>query len=330
MGQAGPSAAQLLHPEARGVSLALSQSGAIACSEVWGGNRVAQAALVLPGLQGWVFSRPHQGAVAGGDLHYVSSCGTGRITRVLLADVAGHGDAVAPLADRLRRLMHRYMNHIDPRKLANALNQDLARAGEAGQFVTAVVVTFFSPTGQMTVCNAGHPRPAIYRAAQRRWSLIDQPDNGQGGITNLPLGVLEESGYTGREVVLEPGDIVLLYSDCLIEARGAGTKLLAQQGLLEVLNSLEPPEAMGGPSAVVDHLLAAIGSRGYALDDDMTAVVLRCVERSGGAPLGQFMRGMWRSFVKLWGPDGPWPEWSKANILGPYSRRFYRDARKQP
>lgn len=280
---------------------------------------------MLPGLQGWVACRPHKGAAAGGDLHYVSSCGTGRITRVLLADVAGHGDAVSPLAERLRGLMHRYMNYIDPRKLAIALNQDLSRASQAGRFVTAVVVTFFSPNGRLTVCNAGHPRPAIYRTAQRCWSLLDQPDTeARLGVNNLPLGVLEESGYIGGELVLEPGDVVLLYSDCLLEARDESGALLAHEGLLEVLNALGPLEEMGSAGEVVEKLVAAIEARGYAMDDDMTAVVLRCTERSGGAPLGQFVGGMWRSFWKLWGRDGPWPEWSRANILGPFWQRFYR------
>ncbi len=300
----------------------MAQEAPIACSEVWGGNRVAQMALNLPGITGWIAARPHAGSVAGGDLHYISSCGTGRITRVLLADVAGHGDAVAPLAERLRRLMQRYMNHIDPRKLAEALNQDLSRIGESGQFVTAVVMTYFAPSGRLTVCNAGHPKPAIYRAAARRWSLLDQPDTrGEVQVSNLPLGVLEESGYVGRELVLDPGDRVLLYSDCLIESRRPDGVQLQHEGLLDVLNGLEAGDR---EESMLEALLAAIDARGHALDDDMTAVVLRCTERSAGAPPARLAAGMARSFLKLWTRDGPWPEWSKANILGPWIRRYQR------
>ena len=301
----------------------MSEKLAIACSEVWGSNRVTDLPLALPGIQGWIAARPHRGAAAGGDLHYVSSCGTGRISRFLLADVAGHGDAVAPLAEHLRRLMHRYMNHIEPRRLARALNRDLSRFGDSGQFVTAVVMTFFAPNGRLTVCNAGHPVPAVYRADRRAWSLLHQPDTrGVPGISNLPLGVLEESGYIGRELTLEPGDMVILYSDCLVEARNAVGTAIGQEGLLDVLNAIGPSDALGGDGGVLETLLAAIQGRGFVFDDDMTAVLVRCTERSDGASLGARVRGIGRSFLKLWTPDAPWPEWSRANILGPWIKRF--------
>lgn len=301
----------------------LNEQVPIVCAEVWGSNRVVDMALNLPGIQGWIAARPHRGAAAGGDLHYVSSCGTGRISRFMLADVAGHGDAVSPLADHLRRLMHRYMNHIEPRHLARALNRDLSRFGDGGQFVTAVVMTFFAPNGRLTVCNAGHPVPAIYRADQRRWFLLHQPDTrNAGGINNLPLGVLAESGYIGRELTLRPGDMVMLYSDCLIEARNAEGQSIGQEGLQEVLNDLGPVVSPGKIGGVLEALLAAIQQRGFVFDDDMTAVILCCTERSDGASLREQLRGMARSFFKLWRRDAPWPEWSRANILGPWFKRF--------
>ena len=60
-----------------------------------------------PGLDLWVWSRPYQQAAGGGDVHYVSLCGGGLITRLILADVSGHGDSVAELATSLRDLMRR-------------------------------------------------------------------------------------------------------------------------------------------------------------------------------------------------------------------------------
>ena len=46
--------------------------------EVWGGNQPADSGVIMPGLDAWVYSRPHGEATAGGDVHYVSSCATGR------------------------------------------------------------------------------------------------------------------------------------------------------------------------------------------------------------------------------------------------------------
>jgi len=74
----------------------------IACSEAWGGNRAAAVALVVPGLEGGVVSRPWHGAEAGGDVHDVSSCGTGRITRLMLAPAdIGPGALVDALLDAI-------------------------------------------------------------------------------------------------------------------------------------------------------------------------------------------------------------------------------------
>src|SRR5687768_18611008 len=57
-----------------------------------GGNQPADSGVVMAGLDAWVYCRPYHGAAAGGDVYYVSSCATGRITRLLVADVSGHGD----------------------------------------------------------------------------------------------------------------------------------------------------------------------------------------------------------------------------------------------
>ena len=64
------------------------------CMEVWGGNAQTESSVSMSGLDAWVYCQPYGSADAGGDVYYVSSCATGRITRLLVADVSGHGAAV--------------------------------------------------------------------------------------------------------------------------------------------------------------------------------------------------------------------------------------------
>lgn len=52
------------------------------CMEVWGGNRQVERYLETPGLEAWIYSQPHEQASGGGDVYYVSSCASGRITRI--------------------------------------------------------------------------------------------------------------------------------------------------------------------------------------------------------------------------------------------------------
>src|ERR1700740_2060796 len=61
------------------------------CMEVWGGSQLTSSGVELGGLDVWVYSKPFGQAQRGGDVFYVSSCATGRISRLLLADVSGHG-----------------------------------------------------------------------------------------------------------------------------------------------------------------------------------------------------------------------------------------------
>ena len=109
------------------------------------------------GLDAWVYSKPHGQAQRGGDVYYASSCGTGRITRLLLADVAGHGNTVAATAADLRTLMRRFVNRLDQTEFVSLLNRQFGEMSEEEVYATAIVTTFFSPTGRLAVCT-----PAIH------------------------------------------------------------------------------------------------------------------------------------------------------------------------
>src|SRR5688572_27605166 len=129
------------------------------CMEVWGGNRTADHGVVMPGLDAWVFSQPYSLEAgdddAGGDVHFVSSCGPGRITRMVIADVCGHGHCVAGCAQSLKFLMRRFMNYLDQTVFVEALNRAFAAPEvELGRFATSIAMTFFAPTARLDPCNA--------------------------------------------------------------------------------------------------------------------------------------------------------------------------------
>src|SRR3954468_1802945 len=119
------------------------------CMEVWGGNQLVDSGVVMAGLDAWVYCRPFGASVAGGDVYYVSSCATGRITRLLVADVSGHGSAVCAVAGDLRTLMRRHVNRIDASSFVRSMNQQFAGLAKSGCFATAVVATFFGPAARL-------------------------------------------------------------------------------------------------------------------------------------------------------------------------------------
>src|ERR1700758_5293257 len=113
----------------------------MSCMEVWGGSQLTTRRVEMGGLDAWVYSKPFGEAQRGGDVYYASSCATGRITRLLLADVAGHGaQAAAPAAD-LRTLMRRFVNRLDQAEFVRLLNQQFTEMSKVVTFATAVVAT---------------------------------------------------------------------------------------------------------------------------------------------------------------------------------------------
>jgi phosphoserine phosphatase RsbU/P len=300
------------------------------CMEVWGGNQTADNGVTMAGLDVWIYSKPYGGSEGGGDVYYVSSCATNRILRLLVADVSGHGKAVQDLALELRRLMRRYVNHIDQNRFVRSMNEQFGAVSEAGIFATAIVSTFFTPTGRLTLCNAGHPPPLLYRGAKRLWTYLEEAeDPNNTDPVNMPLGILDISDYETFDVPLDVGDVVVCYTDSLVESNGASGELLGQQGLLDIVRELP----LNDPATFIPDLLAAIGEKadGNLTGDDVTVLVFRPnglgrrrpslrqqVIASGkmiGAIAGSFRRG---------GEPVPWPDLKLSNlggaVVGPLNR----------
>ncbi len=243
------------------------------CMEVWGGNQIVDSGVVMSGLDAWVYSKPFGQADGGGDVYYVSSCATGRITRLLLADVSGHGTAVCDIAGQLRALMRRYVNHLDQTHFVRSMNQQFAAMSDAGCFATALVTTFFAPTNYLSLCNAGHPPPLYYNARSRQWTFLERGESSLAGVANIPLGILDLADYEAFEVRLGVGDLVLCYTDSLIEARTKSGDLLGQAGLLELVKTASVKEPATLIAGVLRCIVDKIGAE--ICDDDVTVLLFR-------------------------------------------------------
>lgn len=241
--------------------------------EIWGGNEAEDAALSVPGLDVWVRSQPQPGHASGGDIHYVSMCGSGRITRFAVADVSGHGEQASDVARMLRSLMRRYINTVDQARFVRALNREFSRAAEDGMFATAVLATYFAPNDHLVLVNAGHPAPLWYRAESKTWqSLVPTLPDRARRLANLPLGVITPTQYAQFAVQLAKGDLVLIYTDSFTEARSPDGRLLGEEGLLALVSKLDPVD----PPAFRDALMRAVETHrgGAPADDDLTLLLL--------------------------------------------------------
>ncbi|MCW5764685.1 MAG: serine/threonine-protein phosphatase [Phycisphaeraceae bacterium] len=299
------------------------------CMEVWGGNGAGDNGVTMPGLDAWVLARPYEGQAEGGDIHYVSSCGTGRISRVLVADVSGHGRQVADLAVALRNMMRRYVNYVDQTRLVERMNREFAAMEQSGRFATAVVATFWAPTDYLVACNAGHPPPIAYSGRHRSWQVLRDESPGEpagGEPTNLPLGIIDESRYEQFAVRLRSGDLVVFYSDALIEARLPDGRELGERGLLDAARTLDPSDGASFARRLYDEVVRRCG--GAEPKDDVTILVMRpnglkprpTIGQRFGSPL-RFLR-LLAAKVRPGAAPVPWPEVRLENLMGPFSRRI--------
>jgi sigma-B regulation protein RsbU (phosphoserine phosphatase) len=299
----------------------MAEAELMQCMEVWGGNQPVDSAVSMAGLDAWVFSKPYGDADGGGDVYYVSSCATGRITRLLVADVAGHGASVGELAVVLRGLMRRHVNQLNQTRFVRLMNQQFSALSESGIFATAVVTTFFATNNHLSLCNAGHPPPLLYTAATGRWNFLQRARDDSSTPSDLPLGIGDVFDYTEFEVRLRKGDMVLCYTDSLTEARFPNGELLGTQGLLEMVQAID----LSDPRAFIPSLLAAIitrtGDLGLA-SDDITALLFRAKANRANTSFFTRLGGPFRLLGSIGrgvlpgGEPIPWPDFSLANMGG--------------
>lgn len=246
------------------------------CMEVWGGNVRVEKHFQMPGLDVWISSQPLGEASAGGDVYYLSACASGRLTRILLADVSGHGELVARTAAGLCDLMRRNVNVISQRRFVADMNRQFSAVSAAGEFATAVVSSFFAPTHSLSLCNAGHPTPLLFRSTRREWTTLDvtptAPDPADNP-TDLPLGIVDQAGYRELSLRLDKGDRVLCYTDAFSEARGADGGLLGVQGVLQIVASIGDAREHAFLSSLVDAIRSLHPEN---LSQDDATLVLFC------------------------------------------------------
>jgi len=238
--------------------------------KVWGGNGKIDAPVAIPGLEGLLYSRPCE-SDRGGDLYYLSACGSGALARVCVADVTGHGESVSTFSGWLEEVFSRHIHRASPSVVLRDVNQRAAERGLA-LMSTAICFSYNSLNGWLSYCCAGHPPVRLCRAGEETWEPLFVEDNTGEELYNLPLAVDRGSRYTVGELQLVPGDRLLIHTDGLIEFMKPDGRQLGEV--------LWQPGRVPGSSATVEEVLRAlrnavgIDQEGTNLEDDLTIMVL--------------------------------------------------------
>ncbi|MFJ1708778.1 PP2C family protein-serine/threonine phosphatase [Kitasatospora sp. NPDC088346] len=198
----------------------------------------------------------------GGDLYAVVDSPFG--VRVLLGDVRGKGlGAVETAADVMGVFREAAVSEADLSAVAGRLDAVVARRPGDEEFVTAVLVSVPADGAPAGVVNCGHPPPLLRTG--RLVSEVDPP------AWSPPLALLGLTGgrYPVQQLPLEAGDVLLLYTDGVSEARDASGTFYP---VAERLSAMPPAES---PEPLLDRLLGDV--RAYTvhgLTDDAAMLAL--------------------------------------------------------
>ncbi len=216
-----------------------------------------------PEIPGYAFAHSYRTAnEVGGDYYDLSPLSHGRLA-LTVGDASGHGIAAGLLMAISNATLKTAME-IDPtpRQVAGLLNTTLCRTGDRRAFMTLFYAVLEGATGDLEFVGAGHPFPLLRRAGGEIVEL---------GRGSLPLGMRSELDLPEGRVRLEPGDLLVLYTDGLPEATDPeGQRAF---GFDRLKNLLEKP---GTPEEVHSRIVSAFDhhTKGGPLNDDFTLMVV--------------------------------------------------------
>ena len=228
-----------------------------------------QALPKVPGYE--FFAHYHPAYEVGGDFYDFINLPNNRIA-IALGDVAGKGVAAALMMAKFSgNTRYCILTENAPAPAATELNAMLCEAGIEEKFITMCLSVLDVEKKQLTLASAGHLAVLIRRAN----GVVEEVGE---DITGFPLGIMPDSQYSHVVVDLHNGDVVVIYSDGVTDARSPREELYDTREVRRLLKRVA--QAGGGPTSVGKAILQDIRefSAGHPQADDITLICFGPVE----------------------------------------------------
>ena len=202
---------------------------------------------------------------------------------VVIGDVCGNGVEAAKVTALARYTIRAAaIGDRAPAHVLRLLNQAVLRQHpDSERFITATYLSLAQRHGAVrgVLSCAGHP-PALLRTADGRVAPV--------GVGGMILGAFEEVALTDTRFELRPGDVLVLYTDGVLEARPAGGEdLYGEERLVDLLAGLGGRSAAAVAEAVERDVVAFRGDRP---GDDTAVLVVRVPDGPAACPAGRDVR----------------------------------------
>lgn len=218
----------------------------------------------IPGVE--LAARSIPAKVVGGDFYDVLQLPDQK-TGLIIADVSGKGMPAALFMGLSRTVVRANATwHAAAADAIQDANMMIAEDTRSGMFVTLFYGIFNARTHNLTYVNAGHNPPLLFRGLKQYEELRG---------TGMALGVLEDSRFEEKTVQLNPGDMLLIYTDGVTEAINAQDEQYGIERLMAAVQSMPGRSATEVLDTIIDQVNQFSGQAPQY--DDITLMVLRVI-----------------------------------------------------
>jgi len=192
---------------------------------------------------------------------------------ILIADVTDKGVGPALYMALSRTLIRTYAieYEFEPETVFFAANGRILRDARARLFVTAFFAILDQSTGILTYSNAGHNPPYLVRAGEGRVQGLE--------ATGMPIGIEENAVWEQHKIQLEPGDVLVLYTDGIPDTINERGESFEEERLIEIVRENLNCPAHEIQAQVIDRIYSYMGNAAQV--DDITLMILARQEKAG-------------------------------------------------
>ena len=222
----------------------------------------------IPSLPGWQLSAILEPArETSGDYYDFIPLPNGQMG-IVVADVADKGAAAALYMASSRTLIRSYAAEYlsQPELVLSNVNQRILTETHAGLFVTIFYGILDPTSGRLIYCNAGHNPP--YLLSSREDGAVQALHK-----TGMALGITEGAAWDRGEVMLAPGDVLIMYTDGLTEAQNEQEILFSEERVEETAQAHLRHSAQEIQDAMLEEVHGFVGDAPRS--DDLTLVILK-------------------------------------------------------
>lgn len=227
----------------------------------------------VPNLSGWQIASHYQPARAvGGDFYDFFERPDGKLV-LIIADVTDKGVPAALVMATTRAVLRGASRRmLSPGAALERSNNLICPEIPSAMFITCLYAILDPQSGRLQFANAGHDLPF-----RRNGDEVQELR-----ATGMPLGLMPDMKYEENQVVLEPGDTLVLYTDGLVEAHNVNREMFGFPRLHQLLKASNAQNGNDLITCMLDELAVFTGA-GWEQEDDVTLVTLHRETRAATA-----------------------------------------------